>query len=294
MAHFSSVSVSHSSNCSWLRRSSSFLFARCSLRSLVFAAALAASMYCPALTITSAPSFSMAASAPLAGVLQLTTDVPSRVSVSVSEGTNRWERNFLDYSTAHSVTLLGFKANRTNAINVTVWDRYRNQVTAGQPMVFITAPLPSTFPPIVLLHSEPERMEPGYTLFKAQNVGGPSYIVIVDSAGEVVWYSSDVTLADVRQLPNGDLFIPLTTTMYEINMLGQTVKSWVVPAGWKVNNHDGVPTDHGTILYLSDTNRVVTNFPTSVTDPNAPRQTTNVWYHPVIEISATNAALLNA
>ena len=137
-------------------------------------------------------------------------------------------------------------------------------------------------------------MEPGYTLFKAQNVGGPSYIVIVDRAGEVVWYSSDVTLADVRQLPNGDLFIPLTTTMYEINMLGQTVKSWVVPAGWKVNNHDGVPTDHGTILYLSDTNRVVTNFPTSVTDPNAPHQTTNVWYQPVIEISATNAALLNA
>src|SRR2546428_3210284 len=148
MSHFSPVSVSPLSNCSWLRRSWPCLFARCSMHFVVFAAALAASIHCRALTITSAPSFNMAWNAPLAGVLQLTTDVPSRVSVSVSEGTNRWERNFLDYSTAHSVTLLGFKANRTNAINVTVWDRYRNQVTAGQPLVFITAPLPSTFPPI--------------------------------------------------------------------------------------------------------------------------------------------------
>src|SRR6266704_3393710 len=78
-----------------------------------------------ALTISSGPSFTPAGSdAPLAGVLQLTTDTPSRVSVSVNDGTNTWERDFLDYGTIHSNVLLGFKAGRTNAITVTVWDRY--------------------------------------------------------------------------------------------------------------------------------------------------------------------------
>jgi hypothetical protein len=81
--------------------------------------------------------------------------------------------------------------------------------------------------------------------------------------------------------------------MNEVNMLGQTVRTWVVPTAWRVNNHDGVPTDHGTILYMSDASRVVTNFPSSATDPHAPAITTNVLWQPIIEISYTNAALLN-
>ena len=246
-----------------------------------------------ALTISSGPSFVPATNAPLAGVLQINTDVPSRVSVSVNDGTNAWERNFLDYATVHSVTLAGFKPGRTNSITVTVHDKLRNAVTAPQPVVFTTAALPANFPRIVLLQSQPDKMEPGFTLFRGQNNGSPAYIIIVDSAGEVAWYSAIATVLDVRQLANGDLFIPLSTNLVEINLLGQTVKSWAAPANWPVNIHEGVPTGHGTILYLSDATRVVTNFPTSSTNPNAPLATANVAYQPVIEISATNSALLN-
>ncbi|MCX6902338.1 MAG: aryl-sulfate sulfotransferase, partial [Verrucomicrobia bacterium] len=57
--------------------------------------------------------------------------------------------------------------------------------------------------------------------------------------------------------------------------------------------HDGVPTDHGTILYLSASSRVVTNFPTSSTNPNAPLLTASVEYDRVIELSATNGTVLN-
>jgi arylsulfate sulfotransferase len=212
----------------------------------------------------------------------------------VNDGTNTWERNFLDYTNVHSTTLLGFKPGRTNAITVTVHDKYRNEVTASHPVNFITAPLPSNFPNIVLLSSKPDKMEPGYTLFRGLNNGSQAYVIIVDSAGEVVfWYPSIASVLDVRQLANGDLFMPLVTTMTEVNMLGQTVQTWVVPTAWRINNHDGVPTDHGTILYLSDASRVVTNFPTSATISNAPTATTNVQYQTVIEISYTNAALLN-
>jgi hypothetical protein len=260
----------------------------------VLAALFVFSIHAQALTILSGPSFTRATSAPLAGTLALTTDVSSRVSVSITDGTNTWERNFYDYGMAHSFPLLGFKPGRTNEITVTVRDRYRDEFTAPQPTVFITGPLPNDFPKSSLLKSEPEKMEPGYTLLRIQNQNAfKAYLGIVDNAGEVVWYSAVPTTSDVRQMANGNLFIPLTTNFVEINMLGNTVRTWNVPAGLNINLHDGVPTDHGTILYLNDASRTLTNFPTSATDPNAPRQPTAVLYNRIVEISATNASLLN-
>jgi len=63
-------------------------------------------------------------------------------------------------------------------------------------------------------------------------------------------------------------------------------------AGLPINVHEGVPTDHGTILYLSDVARSVSNFPSS-TASNAPLKTVNIDDNPVVEISATNGALLH-
>ncbi len=222
---------------------------------------------------------------------------PPRVSASVNDGMNIWERDFLDYGTVHSNILLGFKPARTNAITVTVFDRFRNQFTAAAPVRFITAPLPADFPVIKVLISEPDKMEPGYTLFRgANNNQKVGYVTFLDNTGQVVWYSSKLpTFLDVRQLDNGDLFMPGTTytSFVEANLLGQTVKTWGVPNNLALNYHDGVPTDHNTILYINDAGRLVTNFPTSSTDPNAPRQTTNVLYNRIIEMSSTNSALLN-
>jgi hypothetical protein len=247
-----------------------------------------------AATIVSGPSFTKSTNTPLAGVLQLSTDQDTRVSVSVNDGTNVWERHFYDYATVHSVPLFGFKPARTNAITVTVIDRSRNQFRAPQSLVFVTDPLPTDFPNIVLLHSEPDKMEPGYTLFR---VGANNevhwYVTIVDASGEVVWYSVAPTTLDVRQLANGNLFMPWTTNFFELNLLGQIVNSWVAPTNFPINLHEGVPTDHGTILYLSDAVELVTNYPTSVTISNAPRATAEVRYQKVVEISATNATVLN-
>jgi len=113
-----------------------------------------------AVTFVSDPSFSPASNAPLAGILQVTTDVDSRVSVSVDDGTGTWQRNFFDYGQTHSLTLAGFKPNRTNQITVTVRDQSRNKFTSPAPLLFITGSLPSDFPDIVLRSSQPEKMEP--------------------------------------------------------------------------------------------------------------------------------------
>jgi arylsulfate sulfotransferase len=267
------------------------------VRLAAFVAVLSVSLCSHALNILSGPSVSGSSLAPLAGVLRLSTDVPARVSVAVNDGTNAWTRNFYDYTNIHAVTLLGFKPGRTNAITVTVTDQFHNQVTAGQPVVFVTSPLPSDFPPSVLLASKPDQMEPGYTLLRLVNNNTlKGYLTIVDNTGGVVWYSTASSVLDVRQLANGNLFLPLTTSFVEYNMLGQTVRTWPVPPnGWNIDIHDAVPTPHGTILYLNDASTIVHNFPTSSTNPAAPLLTTNVFYNRVVEIATTNStALLNS
>lgn len=249
-----------------------------------------------AINIVSGPTFTPATNAPLAGALQLTTDTESRISVSVLDGSGEpWTLDFYDFSTNHVIPLLGFKPGRTNMITVSVFDKQRNELTADQPLQFVTTPLPKDFPNLVLLQSDPSRMEPGYTLFRAAlNNNSKGYEMIVDSAGEVVWYTPISTLLDIRQLPNGDLFYFYTTNFVEMNMLGQRVQTWNVPPSLLINLHDGVPTDHGTILYLSDASAVVPNYPTSTSNSNAPTTTANnVVYQRAVEISATNSALLN-
>lgn len=260
---------------------------------------------CPALTVLSGPSFSPAAVAPLAGVLALTTDTDSQVSVSVNDGIETWERNFFDYGTNHSLMLLGFKPGRTNEITVTVHDKYRNAFTVAQAIAFVTAPLPTNMPTFILITNNPAQMEPGYTLFRVANeTSGGSYMTIVDNSGEVVWYaeSSGVggTLgplpgaSDVQQLTNGDLFFPETDGdgFAEFNMLGESVRTWVAP--YSVDSHEDLLTDHGTILYLNYTKEIVTNFPSSATDSNAPTETADVTCGRPVEMSATTSALLNS
>jgi arylsulfate sulfotransferase len=246
-------------------------------------------------SIVSGPTFTPATNAPLAGVLALTTDVKSRISVLVNEGTNTWERDFFDFATSHSETLLGFMPGRTYQISVTAYDMQRNTFTPAQPLTFVTAPLPSTFPASTVLISDPSRMEPGYTMFIVHVGVSAQYMTIMDNAGNVVWYDPAPSSSsfDLRQLPDGDLFTETHTNLVEINMLGQTVQSWLPPPNYPLDLHEGVMTDHGTILFLSNVAQPVSNFPSS-TATNAPLVTTNVDDNPVVEISATNSALLNA
>ena len=267
----------------------------------LFAVALGMALHSRAITISSGPIFTPATNAPLAGTLQVTTDVSSRVSVQISDGTNTWQNDFYDNGTNHSETLLGFRPGRTHLIQVTVYDQDRNSETASQRLTFVTTPLPSDFPAHTVLKSVPSMMEPGYTLFLLLNRDANSgYATIMDNVGEVVWYwrsPANLNDDDIRQLDNGDLFIvqPLLggNSFLEINMLGQTVRTWSPPAGYPIDLHDGVPTDHGTILYLSDVTRSVTNFPVNYGTSNSPLGTVNIEDTPAVEISATNSALLN-
>jgi arylsulfate sulfotransferase len=261
---------------------------------LTFGVILASATFSQALTILSDPVITLATNAPLAGFLELATDDYSRVSFSVSDGTNSWERSFYDYRKKHSLPLMGFKANRNYEVEITVRDKFGNEVTHPEPILLATAPLPASFPTIVVVKSEPERMEPGYTEFKATRGGTTNaYVIIVDQAGEVVWfYAIPSNVWGERRLEDGDFLIPYPRYFDKINMLGQTVRRWELPDG-RTYHHEAFPTDHGTILFLSNASLMVTNYPSSATIPDAPKKTTKVWHNPIVEMSTETGAILN-
>jgi hypothetical protein len=255
-----------------------------------------------ALTVLAGLSFTPATNAPLAGVLTVTTDTDSLVSVSVNDGQKPWKRDFFDYGMNHSETLLGFKANRTNEITVTVRDQSRNTFTVAEPLTFITAPLPTNMPTFRLRTNNVEKMEPGYTLFRVANyeffkvgslTGRAGYVTIVDNSGEVVWYSDLPNAGAVRQLRNGNLFFPVTmeAAFAEVNLLGQTVKTWKAP--YFVDPHEDFVTGHGTFLYLTEFLRPKSIFWSNVTNPRAPLVITNFSYFQITEMSAASLPALS-
>lgn len=263
------------------------------LLGLVLAGILSAGLPAKAIHFTSVPQLTPASQAPLAAQLSLETDVPSRVSVSIQNGGQNWTHDFLTYSNLHNEILLGFTPGTSNVITVRATDQFRNSVVADTPVILVTDPLPAGFPTLTLNSSEPALMEPGYTLFRVvNNDAKTAYVTMVDNAGEVVWYSTIPSTLDVRQLPNGNLFLPLTTNFVEVDLLGQQVNSWAVPTGMKIDFHDGVPTSHGTILYLYDDTTIVNNFPTSATNPNAPPTTAQVEFNRVLELSMNSPTLV--
>jgi arylsulfate sulfotransferase len=272
---------------------------------LITVLALTVSVSVQAISILSGPTFTPASGAPLAGTLQITTDVSSRISVYINDGTNILEKDFYDFSTTHSETLLGFKPNQTNEILVTAYDENQNSATAPQILTFVTAPLPANFPVYEVLTNIPSKMEPGYNLFIVQNRNAEvSYTTIMDNYGNVVWYKQTPEYGDcdVHQMDNGDLLIeqePPTNDFIEINLLGQTVNTIYPPVQYPVNLHEAILTSRGTLLYISDVSVSIPNFPSvlpsqSMTDTNPPLETVTMDNNPVVEISVTNGALVNA
>lgn len=233
---------------------------------------------CQALNFVEPPSFTPGITAPLAGLLELKTDAESRVTVTLNDGYRRWTRTFHEYSTNHEIPLLGFKPDRLNQISVTVTDRNRVSISGPEVLTFQTDPLPSTFPDLYVNQSDPSAMEPGYTLFMVDVYGSksiPPYAIIVDNTGAVVWYYDAPTGFIIRQMDNGHMFMPWFTNFAEIDMLGQTVQTWTAPV-LPLNLHEGLLTDHQSILYLSDAIRQVSNFPNG-------GLLANVLYQPVVE-----------
>lgn len=234
---------------------------------------------------------------PLAGVVSLTTDIPAQVILVVSNGLDVWAVVFPDFQTEHSLPVLGLKPNGSYTVQIRVTGQTGGSQNLGMTLPAVTGPLPPDFPVMETLVSMPDRMEPGYTLldrfFRGRNED-PSlqeYSMIIDSSGEVVWYSKLGGTFDTQQLPNGNLQWQANSTIVEQDLLGNTSSSLAleIPAG-KLH-HDLQQTVDGTWISLSKETVIVEGFPTSTTDPDAPTQTIEIRDEPFVEFAADGSLL---
>lgn len=231
--------------------------------------------------------------APLARKLTVATDEPTRVTVTLSDS-NRGTKNEIDfeaYSTSHELPVLGMKFDTAYTVSITVTDRAGNRTDAGQ-LSISPISAPAVFPAITKNITGHPNAEPGVLLFTAatQHVSkfvGYAYIIIVDANGDVIWYYDPSTeVSALQRLANGNLLVQSApyhhTSVTEIDMLGQTVRTWITrknphyndpPAGAiKVDidtvHHDLVVLPNGNYVTMSTELRHVDDFPTTETNIN--------------------------
>ena len=244
---------------------------------------------------------------PLAAQVRFQTDRPTRVGLEFDDGERRWSVDTgVPVGTYHVVPILGMRPDRTHTVRVVATDEDGGTVM-WPPLEITTEPLPDDFPPIEVRVSQPDRMEPGVTMFE------PSYssedeserdyylLVAVDDAGEVVWYyKAEHSVGDARRLQNGNLLYRSGRAgqLYEIDMLGNLVSEWhanrapedevganSIHVDTETFHHEAFETASGNILTLSSEIRTYEEYPTSDTDPDAEKSTSEVVGDILVEFS---------
>jgi hypothetical protein len=283
-----------------------------------------------ALTITSGPTLTLDPNGktPLAGVIHLTTDVPARVTLALSDGKQKRVVEFAEFQTDFSLPLLGLKPDKSYSVKLSVTDE-KDQQSAVTPVLEVrTDPLPDDFPEIRLIVSEPERMEPGYTMtsrfiraggdrevtlagfgtgvseqtlpdwmcravswaIQCGSSSAPTYTIILDNTGDVVWYA---TLGEITnyQLENGTLLYRTDNDVVNVDMLGNELSRVTLKDPGTGLTHDMVPTVEDTYLSITIEQASVANFPTSDSDRDAPTKSAEVEDNPIVEFDSSGELL---
>ncbi len=244
---------------------------------------------------------------PLAGELHVASNVPTKITLDLNNGEKKWSIEFTGYQTEHTLPVLGLYPDRIHEITVHITSRDGQRMTFNKPLQVMTDPLPDGFPSIVVRHSEPGKMEPGFTLFdvipEGDNAEFGALIIIVDEHGKVVWYQIGSRYTNVRQTADGNLIYLQGSEYIEMDMLGNPVRKWKAmgkstekisdtPVATPSFHHDVFPMENGNFLTLSIETRVYENYPTNAWKPNSPKETATVAGDLVVEF-APDGSIVN-
>ena len=239
--------------------------------------------------------------APLAGLLTFRTDQRVRATLTIRDDENNAITATPNdgFDTEHELMVLGLKPGRINTIEVS-FETERGLAAPGPSIDVETKPLPDSVPPIDVRVSRPPRMEPGVTFLPVfdsdvENVG---FIVALDAQGEVIWYY-DVAVDEPRRMENGHFLMMddfgERRRLVEVDMLGRTVRRWyatgitndppdgAIPVATDTFHHDVIILPSGNFMALSTELRRVEDYPTSDTDPSAPREPRDIAADRIIE-----------
>ncbi len=245
--------------------------------------------------------------APLAGQVRFATNIPSRAEIVISDGDRTWALPQSDaFASHHELTVLGMRPGRAHWLSVSALDEDGNRIDGEEVIEFATDPLPEDFPPLDLRVADRARMAPGVTMFglrKSAQSGAKNYgvMVAVDDEGEVVWYRDfGQTVGDVKRLRNGNLiYLTFDHRAVEFDMLGNVINQWIAVDRWpdlhkedkffpvaaESFHHEIFEMANGNFLVLSVETRDLADYPSSDTDPDAPKGTATVVGDVVVEFT---------
>ncbi|MBD3672823.1 MAG: aryl-sulfate sulfotransferase [Planctomycetaceae bacterium] len=203
--------------------------------------------------------------APLAAIITVEATEDVVVALEVDDGERQWSyRPKMLPAKSLKIPLLGMRPERTHQIVVRA-ETESGEYEKSDPLEFVTPPLPKWFPPLNTTISQPEKMEPGVTLFAVNiwdrdvDLMDYGYMMMVDAEGEVIWYyKSDHRTASIEILENGHLLYNHAgyRRMIEINLLGEVVREWHAANVGPPPNPDSIPIDcdtlHHEILPMPD------------------------------------------
>ena len=243
---------------------------------------------------------------PLAAILELSADQSLSASITISDGDRTSSHDFGALPAGrHSLPVLGMRPDRDHDIVLNIARGGGSH--SSRTFTHTTPPLPANpreFPPIDVQVSEPDRMEPGVTFLSVRRraMGRPHWmtekqyafstrwglLVALDNRGDVVWYyQSDVRTSGIDRLQNGNILMHRAdSSSIEIDLLGNVVRQYyaedrpfpppdnpdaVAIAGMQTLHHQPHQLPNGDFLAFSANGYLVEDYPTSETDPDAPR-----------------------
>ncbi|MYC66276.1 MAG: aryl-sulfate sulfotransferase [Acidobacteriia bacterium] len=252
---------------------------------------------------------------PLAAIVSFETAQPVQTTLAVSDGERQWTLEYpADRNPTEGLPVVGMKYGKSHRIGVRITDSQGETAESPAQLEFTTPEKPidkTLVPPVRVMVSKPEKMEPGYTLLSLRRVlprlqgerrrrMGATFglLAAIDHNGEIVWsYQSDARISDVEPLRNGNFaFVTTDNRATEIDVLGNRVGHWYA-ADRPRGEADGLPiptlTMHHEIDELSNGNLIVMgteireydNWYTSETDPDAPRARERVMGDVIVEFT---------
>jgi hypothetical protein len=256
---------------------------------------------------------------PLAAVLSFRTDAQVALEVALTSPSHKRKISFpMGCNPTAGLPIIGMRADTAYEVRVQVTDG-AGSTEVLPPLHHTTPPLPGdlrNFPRFDVIKAEPENMEPGFTLLSLRRrmvtrmiwmskrqrhfLRDWSLLVALDAEGQVVWYyEADHRIAGIHKLKNGNLFFhSVDFRSFEMDFLGDIKRVWYaskrpggaveggIPIEAESLHHQPHEMPNGNFLAMTANSREFENYPTSETDPDAPRGTKRVVGDRIIEFTA--------
>lgn len=190
--------------------------------------------------------------APLSALITFKSNSPTPVKMTLKGQYNAKDLvSEFDEATDHFIPVYGLFANTNNEIIL----EYNDKVEV---INIQTNPLPENF---TKLNEKPyvnETFRDQLTDFYFLTPSAEGYTSGYDIEGNVRWYLSEPLVWEIRYLENGNLTISnekqinppyYTTGLYELTMLGQIQKEYILPGGY---HHDVTEHKNGNLIVASN------------------------------------------